>query len=1165
MSSEINSSNAIRIFVLLLFVLMAPTLLLAQTAKVSGSVLDSSGGAVVGAIVTATNQTTNIERSTTTTDTGAYTISNLPPSVYTFTFTKDGFKATKFAQITLTVDQVLTLDAKLEVGSLSSTVEVAASAVSQVDTETATLSNVVEHEQMTELPLILRDPYQLVLLGPGVTQSDSGGGGQSGGVSVNGGRETNNNFLLDGADNNDAQVPFILGGLTSQNPDSTEEFRVLTNNFAPEYGRNNGAIIDVITRSGTNNYHGDVFYFGRWDALGARDYFNHNIDPTSGDVEAKNPYVRNLYGASFGGPIRKDKTFFFINYQGDRFITTLTNASVVPTAAFKTGIFTYTLPNTTTPIPLNVTTPNAGNNITNLGLDPVIQKIFSLYPNPTVNNPDGATGTLFFPSESREKDEDAIIKIDQKINKDNTLSVRYNFNYFSDPNQGHFDFLPGDIGGVSTHERIQGLSISLTTTFGSTFVNEFRLGANRINSSFVCSGSSLFDSIGFTDINGRGADFTLPGFAGFGCQTLGDSNGQSGKEGTYQLYDAMSKVVKSHTFKWGAEGRYPYSNNFNSFGSREAFTFNALSGSGIPTVVDNSGNVLPNNAIEDEVGALLGVTNSQAQTQFYNNAGTSRFSDELNFRQHEVGAFFQDSWKLKPNLTITYGLRWEWYGVPYDAHGNLANIFTDTSAVASSFAFTPVGPGTGHQLYNDYFRNFEPRFGFAWDPFKTGRTSVRGGIGVFSDRVYGNLSGDVRSNPPLQASVFNTPAFDSEDINGAPTASGQLQNQVPPGLLPFTNIVSNGDLIFPDVFDAHIKPPLVVSWNLGIQREITHNLTVDVNYVGNHGTRILRVVDGNPPQPSLVAAAIASGVSPSALQFGNLYFGGTDPVSGISFNPVVNNTAFFDTFEDQTSGHSWYDGLQLQVNEHLYHGLQIGGSYTYAHALDDSSDPLNPTFRNGNFPVNSFDLRAEKGNSGFDTRHRGVVNFVYSPNIGRGRGHFANGVAGQVLGGWEISGIATWQTGLPYDIFGFVDTLHTNFADRATVINPSLLNTVPATGKIIVNNGNTGGVFTGFNTAAFNDDVAAPPFGVPSNIGRNHWYGPGINNYNVSLSKTTRIKEKADFQLRFEFYNLFNRTQFTKPDATIGDPLFGYSTSTVGQNDGTTGARQVQIGAKLNF
>jgi hypothetical protein len=1157
-------------FLILLGILAAPSVLRAQTAKVTGTVLDTSAAAVAGASVTATNAATSIARSTVSTDTGAYTISSLQPGVYIFTFTKTGFKVVKFDQITLTVDQVLTLDAKLEVGAVSSTVEVAATSVAQVDTETATLSNVVEHNQMTELPLILRDPYQLVLLGPGVTQSDG-----LGGVSVNGGRERNNNFLLDGADNNDADVPGPLGGLIAENPDATQEFRVLTNNFAPEYGRNNGAIIDVITRSGTNDFHGNLFYFGRWDALGARDYFNHQIDPLTGDVAAKNPYVRNLYGGSVGGPISKDKTFFFLNYQGARFVTALTNTTTVPTAAFKSGVFTYTNPQSGISQAINVTTPGVGNNATGVGLDPVMQKILALYPAPNQVNSDGISGQLFFPSESREKDEDAVLKIDHKINQNHSLYARYTYNYFGDPNPFHNDFLPGGLGDVSENNKIQGLSVGLTSTFGASLINEFRFGANRINEFFGCGGVSTFDSFGFTDTEGRGADFKLPvfqggqgGLFGFGCQALGDADSQASKQGTYQWYDAMSKVVKSHTLKWGAEVRDVYSNNNTNFSSRAEFTFNVFSANGIPTVQGLNAHV-DSNELEDTVGALLGLVNSQAQTQFFDRAGDRHSTDELNFVQHEIGGFVQDSWKVKSNLTLTYGLRYEWYGVPYEAHANFATLFQDSSGPAP-FTFQPVGPGTGLQLFKDYYKNFEPRVGFAWDPFKTGRTSVRGGIGVFSDRIYGNLVSDARGNPPFQPSVFNqpTPSF-------GPIAAAQLQAQLAPGNLTPSPVVPDGAGIFPDLFDTNIKPPLIVTWNIGVQRELAQNLNLDVNYVGNHGTRILRVVDGAPPQPALVsqleafcAVPNANQCNESTLQFSNLYFGAesTNPATGLPVLPfdAVNNNAFFDAFTDQTSGHSWYDGLQVQVTEKNFHGLQIQGSYTWAHALDDSSDPLVPTVANGNFPISSFDLRREKGNSGFDTRQRGVINFVYQPNIGRGKARFNEGVIGRTLEGWQLSGIAAFQTGLPYDIFGIADTLHTNIADRATVINSAILKTVPAMGAFVPSTA----VFTGENPAAFNPDdptIMPVPFDVPSSIGRNHWYGPGINNWNFNLAKTTTINERLRFQLRFEFYNLFNRTQFSKPDNIIGDPNLGYSLSQVGQNDGTTGARQIQIGAKLNF
>ena len=494
--------------------------------------------------------------------------------------------------------------------------------------------------------------------------------------------------------------------------------------------------------------------------------------------------------------------------------------------------------------------------------------------------------------------------------------------------------------------------------------------------------------------------------------------------------------------------------------------------------------------------------------------------------------------------------------MPYETHNNLSNLFTDPSDAGPDFTVQTVGPGTGRQLYNDDFKNFEPRFGFAWDPFKTGRTSVRGGVGSFSDRIYGNLVSDARGNPPFQPSLFASPVS-----NSGPNPAAQLQNTTAPGELTPSPVVGPLALNFPDIFAPNIKPPLVVTWNLGIQREITHDLIVDANYVGNHGTRILRVVDGNPPQPNLVSELLADGVPPSTLQFNTLYYGAEQ---GILPFDAVNNNAFLHTFTDQTSSHSWYDGLQLQITERAFHGLQIQGAYTYSHALDDSSDPLNTTLGNGNYPIDSFDLRREKGNSGFDTRHRGVVNFVYRPNIGKGRARLNDGYVGRVLEGWEFSGIAAWQTGLPYDILGFLDTLHTGLADRATVINPSALGTEPASGRVLTGGS---GVFTGYNLAAFNpEDGSIPiPWGIPSNVLRNQFYGPGINNWNVILAKNTKVTERFDFQLRFEFYNLFNRVQFAKPDNNIGDVNFGYSTSQVGQNDGTTGARQVQIGVKLNF
>jgi len=1137
-------SWAARLVFVTLVAMAASNTAFAQNATVTGTVVDTTGAVVAKANISVHNVNTNTDRAAESSAEGNYTVAQLPPGVYNISVTKDGFKTVDVNAVTLVVDQNFTLNIKLEVSSVAASVEVNAQSVAPVELQNATISNVIEEKQMTELPLILRDPYQLVLLSTGVVQTDA-----EGGVSVNGGRERNNNFMLDGVDNNDADVPGNLGGLTSQNPDSAQEFRVMTNNFAPEYGRNNGAVVDVITRSGANAFHGDAYYFGRWDALGARDFFNHQIDPVTGNVAAKNPYVRNLYGASLGGPIIKNKTFFFLNYEGDRFNTTLTNNSIVPTAAFRTGIFTYTNPQNGVSTPVDISTPGSINNAAGAALDPTIQKIFALYPLPNVPSGDGVTGTLFFPSVSRARNENATMRVDQKLSANNNLFVRYIFNWANDPNPFHTDTLPGGLGGVSSFQRTQGLSVGLTSTPWPTFINELRFGGNRGHLFFGCDGVSVFNSFGFIDPVGNGADFTPSNVATMGCQPLGETNAQDSFQGTYQTLDNMTKVSGTHTFKWGGEFRDVYSNNFTGFGSRELFTFDNASDFGI-SVLKNIPGAADSAQLEDMASTLMGLVAIQSQTQFINPNNVRTPTDLLGFRQHEVGIYGQDTWKIRSNLTLTYGLRWEYYGVPYEVHSQLSTLFQDPSGTAP-FTFTPVGPGNP-SLWSDYHRNFEPRFGFAWDPFKTGKTSVRGAIGVFSDRVYGNLVEDARGNPPFQPSFANF-------AGGSQTLTGST----PPGSLSLNPVVPDGAGIFPDLFSQNMRPPRIVTWNFGVQRDLGHNLTIDANYVGNHGTRILRVVDSAPPQPALVNELIADGVPASTLQFTNLYFGAetTDPNTGLPLLPFdpVNNNAFLHAFEDETSGKSFYDGLQLQLSERNFHGLLIQFSYTYSHALDNSSDPLLPTAGNGNFPVDSFLPQHEYGNSGTDVRQRGVINFVYQAPVGRGTSRWNQGFIGRVFEGWELSGIGQFQTGLPYDIFnsddngqanGVIDTLHTGLADRATVVGSS--SRQPGTDE----------AFTGPPISAF---TQTPAFGVPSNVGRNHWYGPGMDNWDFVLAKNTSISERFKLQLRLESYNIFNHVHFAKPDNFLFSPFYGESLSQVGQNDGSTGARQLQIGAKLVF
>ena len=318
--------SSIRFLAIVLFACLGAY---AQTGTISGSITDVSGGGVPGATVTARNIQTGATRTGDTGGAGAYSIPDLAVGQYEVSVAKAGFSTAKYAQVPLTVAQVLTLNVSLQVGTTSQTVDVTSTAAPTIELETSQLSNVVDERRITELPLLTRNPYDLVLLSPGTSQTNGVGG-----FSVNGSRDRNNNFLLDGVDNNDTSVPGGPGGLASLNPDATQEFRVITSNFLPEYGRNTGAVIDIVTKSGTNEFHGSAYEFGRYRALAARDYFNTKPNP-------QDPFVRNDFGFSVGGPIEKNRTFFFFNDEYQRFRTTLTNSEIVPTAAFKTGVFIY--------------------------------------------------------------------------------------------------------------------------------------------------------------------------------------------------------------------------------------------------------------------------------------------------------------------------------------------------------------------------------------------------------------------------------------------------------------------------------------------------------------------------------------------------------------------------------------------------------------------------------------------------------------------------------------------------------------------------------------------------------------------------------------------------------------------------------------------------------
>jgi outer membrane receptor protein involved in Fe transport len=1154
----------------------------AQTASIAGTVVDSTDAVVPGAEITARNTATNEAHTATSSATGTFSLTNLQIGPYEITVKRDGFKEFVLPKVELSVAQTLTVNPKLTAGAATEEVTVRADRAPDVDQESSQLSNLVDERQMQSLPLITRNPYQLVLLSPGTSQTDSGNGG----ISVNGARDRNNNFLLDGVDNNDTSVPGQMGGVLSANPESTEEFRVITDNFNAEFGRNTGAIIDVVTKSGTNSLHGDLYYFGRWNGFGgARDYFNPGVGPNAGPM---NPYIRHQYGFSLGGPIIKNKTFFFFNDEMDRFITALTNQATVPTAGFLAGQFNYTYTDTfgvshTVPIDL---TPTGANNAYGLPFDATMQKVFAAYPVvPAAQSANGISGNIFFPSTSRTSTYAPVVKIDQHFSDKESLSLRYGYNHFYDPNGFHSDFLPGGIGAIASKDIDEGLAAQLTSTFSNTLINNLQFGWNHIYATFYLGSgtTSVLDGPGGVDSYGNGWDYALNPFSSF-ASTLGGSDAQERHTGTISYTDSLTWVRGSHTLKFGFDFRDVGESGFDNFSSRRQLTLDpeAAFGGFDPGLVANEPSNNPDRSLVDAANAYWGFVIQDVQNQFFNKTAVRQPTDNKNFKQHEYDFYAQDSWKIRSNFTLNIGLRYQFNGVPYETSGNLSNLLQDPGSYAAGapIMFSVVGPGSGHQLYQPDYKDIEPRIGFSWDPWKNGKTAIRAGFGIFHDRTFGNAFGNVRADPPFQ-SQFNQ--FDFETINNA-LGSGNFPGQVPtqPTSASIADGTAETGIV---VFNTHFPNAASNNWNLDIQRQLPGNNVVDVAYVGAMGVHIYGQRDGNPPVPALVQQLLAFCVPGNPNNFGfsgdvtpsnptgqcdqtdvsgsSLYEGYPPIFDTLPFN-AVNNNALVQPDYQLNEFNSIYHGLQSKFTHRMSHGLQIQAAYTWSHALDDSVDPLSPAVGAHTFPRNSRNLGQNYGNSDNDTRHVGVINYVWELPFGRGKSHLNSGVVGKVMEGFEFDGIFTAQTGHPFQVRGTLDTQRTGVSAWGYQVgNPF------GSGSGC---GLTPAPFSGH--AYFSNECAFtnPPWGSPSNNERNMWYGPGFWDWDVTVAKRMSLTERVKTELRFEGYNILNHTHFLNPgtDALgignlIGQSQFGVITSTYTQPDGTTSARQIQVALKLIF
>ncbi|HKS73973.1 MAG TPA: TonB-dependent receptor, partial [Terriglobales bacterium] len=730
-----------------LAVILLATYLPAQTTEggIVGTIHDEKGNTISGAKVTVVSPSTGLQRQTTTADNGIYRLMALPTGGYTITAEAPGFATSSNTGIEVGVDQVRTLDLVLRVGTEKQVIEVQAEAA-LTQTETNKLGEIIDNRKVEDLPLNGRDFAQLARLNPGVSSSGGGGGQQGGeggvsGFSSNGQRSTSNNFLVDGVDNND-----YFGGTAAQIPsiDSIQEFEVQTNTFSAEYGRNTGSVINLVTKSGTNALHGSAYEFFRNDVLDARNYFN--------DANfAKSSLRLNQFGGTLGGPIIKNKTFYFLNYEGFRRRAGITRITNVPTLAERAGMFT----------------DQNGNPIT-IAVDPTSAQLFNLFPQPNLSNP---SGNFISSPEQRDMTDQFLVKIDQHLGASDTLSGRYSYTRVDT----FFPFTPGQSGtnipgwGVDLTGPNQLIALNYTKVINPRTLNEARFGFTRSNISLTTQPGPQAATYGFNTGYGPNAPLSLGNipmlaFAGgfvsgsSSVSNLGGGIDQPNRTATnvFQWVDNVSHTTARHSFKVGADVRYVQLNRLYDLAFNGQITF-----SGLDNTAGPGGTNIPNPLIDFAQGIPDGAL------QFIGDS-------HRNFRTWSYGFFAQDSFKLRSNLTLNYGLRYELNTVLHEAHGRLSSwrpqnyttfldptdptIQSNLPALEASGVVTQNGVGG---IYDGDHNNFAPRVGVAWDIFSNGKTVMRAGYGVFYETIIGNIPGNVMLNPPYLPDFFTPFPFAS--------------------------------------------------------------------------------------------------------------------------------------------------------------------------------------------------------------------------------------------------------------------------------------------------------------------------------------------------------------------------------------------------------------------
>jgi hypothetical protein len=1084
----------------------------AHAQAVSGTILgfvkDSSGGVIPGATVTVVNTGTGFTRAVVADARGEYTAPLIPTGTYTVSAEISGFKKVSKTNVLLGVDQKVRMDLVLEVGAITEVVEIQAE-TPLLQTASSELGTTVVEEQIKTLPLNGRNFVSLTRTVPGVLRGIPGGNIDGAGslawrasasFSANGQRTRDNNYLLDGVDNNETWLQTVV---IFPSPDSLQEFKLQTSTYSAEFGKSLGGVVSLQTKSGTNEFHGSAFEFYRNDRFDANNWFNNRANRSKPDLS------QHQFGGTLGGPIIKDKTFFFVDYQGLRISSGQVKLSTVPSMKMRQGDFSELNrviydPLTHQPFPGNVIPPDRW--------DPASANIMQqLYPEPNTAGTVSSSGQpinnyLINPTLTRE-DNQFDVKVDHRLTQNNRFFVRYSY----DKTHRYLPaFLPhGDMGDTfgAGDGNIKGQSVAFndTHTFSPNVINEFRFGWNAIE--FLMTpidyGTNMAEKMGIPGMNLNQVTSAMTQINFQNIRNLGANSNQPliTNQNDFQIFDSVTWIKGKHTFKLGGSITWRSREILNADKIVGMFTFNNNMTSNCAGTV--TGCTLNSSTGFDVASFLLGYATTKDRRMF----DAATYTE----KRPEYAVYLQDDFRVNSKLTLNLGVRYEVY-VPWIEVDDRQSNFdpaTGTFVVASDSA-TIDGVDVGRYLQTYSKGDVGPRFGFAWDVKGTGRTIVRGGLGMFWNFTPGGTSSSKAQNPPFLQSTLLTA---SPNTNYSPSLQVSDGMPPPPGVNP--NLPPSGSTR--SIFEVDFRDAYTLNWNVNVQQQLWTNYMVELAYSGARGRQYL--LKGNPNEPPAVVGVTNSNVNRPYIKI----------------SPLLR-----DIGQVQSDGILNYHAFLAKLQRRFANGFSVLGAYTFAKAMDYNSDNDGQVTVTNVYNIAGYNYAV----SDYDIKHTLSVSGMYEAPWARQKWY----------GGWQLSGIVYWRTGLPFTVTQSQQLLSVapwGPSQRPDTIGDGTLSD-PTVDKW------------------FNTDAYQPPAdktGTWGNTGRNTLRQPGQFNIDLSLIKYTKIGPTT-LELRCEAFNLFNHPQFAGPNSQIGNAQVGrisaMLTNPACSLCGTT-ERNVQFVAKLSF